>query len=230
MKTYLLTFTLLIYAYTAFAQVRGWNNRIVVDGNIEMLLPAKPEVRDTAGSKFVMLDMDTMVVLLSRLHSPAPVPNPRALTEHYDGLSQGFLAEVNGELIDMYDTTLSELRLRTLFFKYSYPKPAKPFGPAFRPGVDTATQTDYRRCWFWLIGQEVYALQYWYMAPSGALHQAFADSLISNIEFASTLTAEDQFSKSQRRDMNWYFFAGAVVFLALSFILVRRMRRAGVGK
>jgi hypothetical protein len=200
-----------------------------VDEFISMLLPGEPELRDTAGSIFVLLDMDTAVVLLSRLPSPSPVPNERALTEHYDGLSQGFLAEVNGNLMSMYDTSLNDLRVRHLLFNYTYPKPAKPFGPNFSPGAETATQTDYRRCWFWLIGRDVYALQYWYMAPSLGIHKRFADSLISNIIFSETLTPEDQFSQveevAEGRDLSWVFFAGFFVVLLLGYLLVRRFRK-----
>lgn len=210
-------------------QAQNWPVTTQLDSLVAISLPATPEVKDTAGSAFVLLNMDSSVVLLSRLPVASPIPNARALSEYYDGLSQGFLAEVKGKPIDMYDTLIAGLKTRYLHFRYTYPKPAQPFGPNFNPKADTATQTDFRRCWFWIIDTQVYALQYWYMGPSLPHHVRFADTLIRQVDFTRTFTQKNQLQsppeeQSSKRNLSWIFFAAAFVFLLLGYMLVRKIR------
>ncbi|MFK7970892.1 MAG: hypothetical protein AB8F95_11020 [Bacteroidia bacterium] len=225
--------TLFLALLITSLQAQTWQAYTQVDSVIGIALPMEPEVTDTAGYASVLLNMDSMVVLLSKIPIEQPVPNPRALSEHYDGMCQGFLAEINGESINMYDTTIAGLKTRFLHFSYTYPKPPQPFGAKLDPRADPETQTDYRRCWFWLVNQQVYALQYWYMGPEEAPHIAFADTLLNNLRFATNLSLDDQLNeagksadqKAQQANLNWIFFIAAFVFLLISYVLVRKLRR-----
>ena len=211
-------------------QAQSWSHTTRVDSIVTISLPAAPEMNDTAGVIQVLLNMDSVVVSLTRLPSPAPVPNPRALTEHYDGLCQGFLGEVNGQPIDMHDTVIAGIKMRHLYFSYTYPKPPQPFGAKLKPGTDTTMQTDYRRCWFWLVNKQVYALQYWYMGPEKPEQAAFAETLIKNVQFTSGLSADNQLYSPpavgpSSSDLSWMFFVGAFIFLMIGYLLWKRWQR-----